>query len=70
MQAQGRHLSPAEVALHRFSHRRNIRLDRDEELQSPRKLHRHFCLSNNDRRIAHQEAIADIEDAVGREFVQ
>ncbi|KAJ2967097.1 hypothetical protein NUW54_g13611 [Trametes sanguinea] len=54
----------AEIATERFKQRFNLRLDGNEHLNSPRQLHPHFCLSSEDRRLAHHEGMSDAHDAV------
>ncbi|GBE78065.1 hypothetical protein SCP_0109470 [Sparassis crispa] len=53
----------ADIAIERFKQCLNIRHDNDEQLDSSRKLHPHFCLSTWDRQLACHEALTDIEDA-------
>lgn len=52
------------IEQHRFNERLHVRKDGDEQLSSNIKLHPHFCLSNEDRKLAYHEGLNDIEDAV------
>ncbi|CDO74662.1 hypothetical protein BN946_scf184828.g2 [Trametes cinnabarina] len=54
----------AEIATKRFTERLNVRCDQNEQLDLPFKLHEHFCVSSEDRKFAHHEAMADAEDAI------
>ncbi|EMD33915.1 hypothetical protein CERSUDRAFT_97844 [Gelatoporia subvermispora B] len=47
----------------RFKERLHVRKDGNEQIHSNFTLHDHFCLSNDDRKMAYHEALNDIEDA-------